>query len=73
VTWSDFRSPPASAAERAYGYDGGSKTNPAVSTHTSDGEEMTAVDAMGDVASAKVEAAVKVKKRVCLRQVTLGF
>ena len=55
ITWSDFRSPPASAAERAYGYDGGSKTNPAVPKFVaSEGEDEEAemiVDAMGDVRS----------------------
>ena len=51
ITWSDFRSPPASPEEKAYGYDGASKANPA----GADGM----VDVMADVASAKVEAAVK--------------
>lgn len=55
LTWSDFRAPPASAAERAYGYDGGSKTNPAVPMLTAgegeDEEVEMIVDAMGDVRS----------------------
>jgi hypothetical protein len=56
VTWSDFRAPPASAAERAYGYDGGSKTNPAVplcpaAAGAGEEEVEMVVDAMGDVSS----------------------
>lgn len=54
VTWSDFRAPPASDAERAYGYDGGSKSNPAISVPQgakNQREEEMFVDSMGDVSS----------------------
>ena len=52
VTWSDFRAPPVSDAERVYGYDGGSKTNPAISVPAAaegEREEEMFVDPMGDV------------------------
>eukprot|EP01051_Picozoa_sp_SAG22_P012522 SAG22_NODE_1310_length_4782_cov_2.364723_3_plen_568_part_00 len=58
VTWCDFRSEPQGSAERAYGYDGQAAANPKTAEKEGGGGG-GAVDALNDVASAKVEAAVK--------------